>query len=101
MSREDGSLAEGTNTVEERLDTAVAEGDIVDITEELDIEDFDFDAFVDGVRPGRRAVKITMRADKAAEFDRLIAEYESRDVNDRDAEALIEQINAVKAEITA
>ena len=101
MSREDTSMAEGTNTVEERLDTAVAEGDIVDITKELNVEDFDFGAFVDGVRPGRRAVKITMRADLMLELDRIIAEYEATDKEDRDEEELLTRVNAVKAEVIA
>lgn len=101
MSREDTSMAEGTSTVEERLDTAVAEGDIIDITEELNVEDFDFDAFVDGVRPGRRAVKITMRADLMLELDRIIAEYEATDKEDRDEEELLTRFNAVKAEVIA
>src|SRR5690625_1008972 len=101
MSREDTSMAEGNRTIEEQLDNAVAEGDIVDVTEDLNVEDFDFAAFVEGVRPGRRAVKITMRADLMVELDRIIAEYEASSKTERDEEDLLERYNAVKAEIIA
>lgn len=78
-----------------------------DITRDPDPEDFDFDEFIAGVRPGRRAVKVTMRADLSAELDHLIhrAEELPKDMEPEErkiAEAvLLDEFEAVKAQILA
>src|SRR5699024_11542835 len=74
----------------------------VDVTRELDAEDFDFDAFVEGVRPGRRAVRVTMRADLVAELDRIAIKAEGlTDPNGDEAQALMDEFDEVKEQIRA
>lgn len=74
----------------------------VDMTRELDAEDFDFDAFVEGVRPGRRAVRVTMRADLVADLDRLLIRAEQlSDPNGDEAQALMDEFEEVKEQIRA
>jgi len=76
--------------------------DIEDVTGEITAEDFDFDAFADGVRPGRRAVRITMRSDLAAELDQLLIEAdELDDPNGEDAQALYARYQQIKDQIKA
>lgn len=74
--------------------------EVTDASSVLDAEDFDFDAFVEGVRPGRRAVRVTMRADLVAELDRLSIQAESLDKEDDDAaDELLARFEEVKAQI--
>lgn len=88
-------------------DTLGGEPEVVDITRDPDPEDFDFDEFIAGVRPGRRAVKVTMRADLSAELDHLIHRAEAlpddMDAGEREAaeNALLDEFEAVKAQILA
>lgn len=98
---QDGSLADGTTNAEV-IDDSLAGDDIVDITEDVTPEDFDFDAFVDGVRPGRRAVRVTMRADLVAEIDQIAIQAEAlEDPNGEEAQALLNRFEQIKEQITA
>src|SRR5690625_3801907 len=98
----DGSLADGLSSEEAVVDESLAGDDVVDITHDLTPEDFDFDAFVDGVRPGRRAVRVTMRADLAAEIDQIALQAEAlEDPNGDDAQALYDRFEKIQAQIVA
>ena len=98
----DGSLADGITAQEAALDETLAGDDVVDITNDLTPEDFDFDAFVDGVRPGRRAVRVTGRADLAAEVDQIAIQAEAlEDPNGEEAQALYDRFEQIQAQITA
>jgi len=101
MSR-DTSMAEG-NTADEQVDEALGGDPVTDITEPLDVEDFDFNEFVEGVRPGRRAVKITMRPDLVAERDKLVESFdEARGKKDTDyAEQVLGEVRALHDRIFA
>lgn len=98
----DGSLADGLSSEEAVVDESLAGDDVVDITNDLTPEDFDFDAFVDGVRPGRRAVRVTMRADLAAEIDQIAIQAEAlEDPNGDEAQALYDRFEQIQAQIVA
>ena len=98
---QDGSLADGTTNAEV-IDDSLAGDDVVDITEDVAPEDFDFDAFVDGVRPGRRAVRVTMRADLVAEIDQIAIQAEAlEDPNGEEAQALLNRFEQIKEQIAA
>lgn len=98
----DGSLADGLSSEEAVVDESLAGDDVVDITHDLTPEDFDFDAFVDGVRPGRRAVRVTMRADLAAEIDQIAIQAEAlEDPNGDEAQALYDRFEQIQAQIVA
>lgn len=106
MTLADGLYPDGVDrTVED--ETLSGEPEVVDITRDLDPEDFDFDEFIAGVRPGRRAVKVTMRADLAAELDHIVHRVEGlpadMEPGEREAAeaALLEEFEAVKAQILA
>lgn len=74
--------------------------EVEDITEDVTPEDFDFDAFVAGVRPGRRAVRITMRADLVADIDKIAVEAESvEDSNGDEMWELYERLQETKQQI--
>jgi len=76
--------------------------EVEDITETVTPEDFDFDAFVAGVRPGRRAVRVTMRADLVAETEQLVIQFDDLDDEDKDgelAERILAEYQALKAQI--
>ncbi|HLS02591.1 MAG TPA: hypothetical protein VK054_11540, partial [Beutenbergiaceae bacterium] len=61
-----------------------------DITREPDPEDFDFDEFIAGVRPGRRAVRVTMRPDLMGERDQIaLRAQELGDDDEEEAEELL------------
>lgn len=47
----------------------------VDVTPEVDVEDFDFEAFLSGVRATRRAVKVYARADLVAQMEEVAGGY--------------------------
>lgn len=47
----------------------------VDVSPDVDAEDFDFGAFLDGVRATRRAVKVYARADLVAQMDEVAGGY--------------------------
>jgi hypothetical protein len=53
------------------------ERDIVEVAHDVTPEDFDFGAFVEGARPGRRAVTITTRPDLIAEMELIIGRVEA------------------------
>jgi len=73
--------------------------DIEDITEDLSEEDFDFGAFVEGARPTRRAVTVTMRADLAADMDILVERVAAAEKagDTEEVEALVEEFEQVRA----
>ena len=91
------------NDDEQTADEALGHNpDVEDITNDPTPDDFDFDAFVDGVRPGRRAVRVTMRADLAAEIDRIaIQADELDDHNGDEAQALFDRFEDIKEQIQA
>lgn len=101
----DVGLGEGTPS-DAAEDAGLGE-DIVDATPGLDAEDFDFDEFVAGVRPGRKQVKVYMRADLAAELDAILMRAESLDENltpEQVEEAnavLLEEFEDIKRQINA
>lgn len=76
----------------------------VDVTPELDPEDFDFDAFVEGARPGRRAVTVTMRPDLMGERDQIALRAQELGDNDEDedeAEDLLTRFREITEQIKA
>lgn len=80
-------------------DDSLGGPEVTDASSALDAEDFDFDAFVEGVRPGRRAVRVTMRADLVAELDRLAIQAESLGDDDAEADELLARFNEIKQQI--
>lgn len=48
---------------------------LVDVSPEVEPEDFDFEAFLSGVRPTRRAVQVFARADLVAVMEEVAGEY--------------------------
>ena len=91
--------------VEPTLDDAA---ESVDVTPDVAAEDFDIDAFVAGVRPSTRAVKIFARADlyaPIAELDERIQRHDAQvaagEEPDEDVDELIEQIEALQDEFLA
>lgn len=66
MSSDDRSLAD---------DLTPAIDEAVDVTPGVDAEDFDFEAFLSGVRPTRRAVKVYARADLVAQMEEVAGGY--------------------------
>lgn len=76
----------------------------VDVTPELDPEDFDFDAFVAGVRPGRRAVTVAMRPDLMGERDQIALrskELGDSDEDEAEAEELLTRFLEITEQIKA
>ena len=59
------------STDESLADVAVAE--TVDVSPEIDAEDFSWDDFLAGVRPTRRAVEVFARADLVAQMEEVAA----------------------------
>lgn len=79
-------------------DEPLGGGEVEDVTELPNPEDFDFDAFIEGVRPGRRAVKVVTRADLMAERDQIV--YRAEQLGDEDeteAAALLDRFREVTA----
>src|SRR5690625_519464 len=71
-----------------------------DITREPDPEDFDFDEFIAGVRPGRRAVRVTMRTDLMGERDQIaLRAQELGDDDEDEAEALFARFREITEQI--
>ena len=71
-----------------------------DITREPDPEDFDFDEFIAGVRPGRRAVRVTMRPDLMGERDQIaLRAQELGDDDEEEAEALFARFREITEQI--
>ena len=98
----DDVLGTPTNPDQATDEPLGANPEVADITNDVTPEDFDFDAFVDGARPGRRAVRVTMRADLAAEIDRIAIQSEAiEDHNGEEAQALMERFEEIKAQIAA
>lgn len=98
----DDVLGTPTNDDNVQDDSLGANPDVLDITNDVTPEDFDFDAFMDGVRPGRRAVRVTGRADLAAEIDKIAIQAEGlEDPNGEEAQALLEHFETVKSQIAA
>lgn len=96
------TATETTETVDrpDIKDQPLGEEVPVDVTGELDAEDFDFDAFVEGVRPGRRAVRVTMRADLVADLDRIAIKAEAlADPNGDEAQELADEFDRIKDQI--
>lgn len=96
------TATEATETVDrpDIKDQPLGEEVPVDVTGELDAEDFDFDAFVEGVRPGRRAVRVTMRADLVADLDRVAIKAEGlADPNGDEAQELADEFDRIKDQI--
>jgi hypothetical protein len=70
---------------------------IEDATRSVAPEDFDFAAFVEGARPGRRAVTLSPRGDLIAEMERIIGRIEK--AGDTEAvDALVAEYEQTKAE---
>src|SRR5699024_6312179 len=71
-----------------------------DITREPDPEDFDFHGFVAGLRPGRRAVRVTMRPDLRAERDQIaLRAQELGDGDEEEAESLFARFRDITEQI--
>lgn len=51
--------------------------ELTDTSEPLSVEDFDLDAFIDGMRPTRRSIKLHERGDLIGTMDLLASEIES------------------------
>lgn len=71
------------------------EVEMVDVSPPLDPEDFDFDEFLQGARPFRRAVRLFMRPDLVSEMDQLGGRINGAPEG-ADTTALVEQFYAVK-----
>ena len=94
-----GAPQDDQNTTDEALG---GNPDVEDITNDVTPEDFDFDAFVDGVRPGRRAVRVNMRADLVAELDQILIKADGlEDPNGEEAQALLARFEEIKKQIEA
>lgn len=89
----------GDTTTEEVDDDALG-ADVTDVTPETTPEDFDFDEFVSGVRPGRRAVRVYGRPDLMAELEQIKFRAEQLGDDDtEDATDLMEQFREVTRQI--
>lgn len=62
-------------------------------------EDFDFGAFVSGVRGTRRQVRITARGDLYAEMDQIFEQANDPDITEDEAGELLERVEEIKREI--
>ena len=72
----------------------IADTPIIDATEPPEVEDFDFDAWLAGVRPTRRSVKLYGRADLIGRMEEIAAQIE--DAVGDDAEDLIDEFETAK-----
>lgn len=106
----DTSMAEGAPEFEEpevvdaTQDEALGgDPDIIDLTVNPEPEDFDFNEFVEGVRLGRRGVRITMRPDLAVEYDQFVDSFnEARANKDPDyAKESLTKVRELREQITA
>lgn len=99
--RDESALGEGTDMVPEPGQPALENDvELVDVSPPLDPDDFDFDAFLEGARPFRRAVRLFMRADLVADLDEISAQIVNAP-KDADTTSLVERFDAVKAEFYA
>lgn len=90
MSNEERSLADAAEAQDEPkvVDASLAE---------VSVEDFDVDAFLDGVRPTRRAVKLYQRADLVGPLEERVQELETAGEDpeqDEQVKALYAQFHA-------
>lgn len=69
--------------------------ELADTSEPLSVEDFDLDAFIDGMRPTRRSVKLHERADLIGVMDSLANEIESAPESDN-VDHLIDAFTAAR-----
>lgn len=69
--RDEATLGEDYDPVPEPGQQPQDGLETVDVSPPLDPEDFDFEAFLAGARPFRRAVRLFMRADLIADLDEL------------------------------
>lgn len=90
------SLAEASPEADEKSLADLS----VDVTPDLDPDDFDFEAFLDGVRPARRAVKVYARADLLADLDELEDEI-TRATKSQDRNRLVKRFDQVRDEFYA
>ena len=74
------------------------EPEILDIPADLEPEDFDFDEFVEGVRPNRHAVRVASRPDLLARMDMLVMRIEDAQRSGEDIDALVAEYEETKAE---
>lgn len=76
---------------------------IEDATQTVAPEDFDFAAFVEGARPGRRAITLSMRGDLIAEMELLIGRIEDAEKRGDNAavDALLGEYEQTKGEYLA
>lgn len=95
--RDESALGEDTDLVPEPGQPVPPENDVelVDVSPPLDPEDFDFDAFLEGARPFRRAVRLFMRADLIAEMDELAGQINNAPQG-ADTTKLVTQFYATK-----
>lgn len=97
--RDESALGEDADMVPEpgqRTEGEPQAVELVDVSPELDPEDFDFDAFLEGARPFRRAVRLFMRADLIAELDELGARIMNAPKG-TDTKALVARFDSIKA----
>lgn len=78
------------------VDEADAELGVEDVTVEVADEDFDFGAFVQGVRATRRAVTLVMRGDLVAEMETLVTDIEAAEKRDESTDALMAEYQAAR-----
>lgn len=90
MSIDDESLASDP--------TEVAE--VVDATPALDADDFDWDAFLQGVRPTRRAVKVYGRADLVADMEEVAGQFRD-DLPAAEKRRIRDEVLALRAQFEA
>ena len=88
MSKNDESLGDVTSP------------EPVDATPKIDAEDFDWDSFLQGVRPTRRAVRIYARADLVADMEEVAAGYRD-DLPAAEKRKIAERVAALREEFEA
>lgn len=78
-----------------------AELGIEDVAHDVAPEDFDFAAFVEGARPGRRAVTLTMRSDLIAEMELVIDRIEAAENAGEPIDDLLAEYQQLRATFDA
>lgn len=91
MSTEDRSLAD---------EAKQGHDDIVDASPAIDAEDFDFEEFLSGVRPTRRAVKVYARADLVAQMEEVAGGFRD-DLPAQAKKKVLAEITALREQFEA
>ena len=84
---------------EKSLADVVAES-VVDSSPVVTPQDFDIDAWINGVRPSRRSILLFPRGDLIARLDEIASQIQNAD-DDADVDDLIDEFEQVKAEFKA